>query len=344
MSYIEDTRGIITASKIKDFLVCEKLYKVKRLDERCISDEIPDWATLWEAFHYLVEVWYDKRSERYQITEKFLKDDLIWLIADREISEESKEAKRKELKNPKILLPHLREMYYWEDKRKEMQGKKELTPTESNMMIGMYESIYKQPLRDMSWTYTKEKRFAVNYWSLKMWFKPDRICFYIDWNQVTVEDIDITKEWMSKEERKEFVKENNVTCLIRDYKTVAQLDKMINELKYDNETSTWYVLSMSFYYSCIYAIYQVESDVYIDAVEKIEPYKTSVISIPRSWMKDKLINIIKPWLDRLIECTNKKKREEPTREELLSNKKLSWFYNFFDTCLQEKPTIIDLAL
>jgi hypothetical protein len=43
---------------------------------------------------------------------------------------------------------------------------------------------------------------------------------------------------MSKEERKEFVKENNITCLIRDYKTVAQLDKMINELRFDNETST----------------------------------------------------------------------------------------------------------
>jgi hypothetical protein len=41
-------------------------------------------------------------------------------------------------------------MYYGEDKRKEMQDKIELTPTESNMMIGMYESIYKQPLRDMS--------------------------------------------------------------------------------------------------------------------------------------------------------------------------------------------------
>lgn len=342
MSYISDTRGIITASKLKDFLLCEKLYKVKRLNEVCISEEIPDRATLWEAFHYLVEVWIDKRSERYQITEKFLKDDLISLIADREISEEWKEAKRKEIK--KLLLPQLRALYYGEEKRKEMQDKIELTPTESNMMIGMYESIYKQPLRDMSWTYTKEKRFEVNYWSLNIWFKPDRICFYIDWNQITVEEIDITKDWMSKEERRDFVKENNVTCLIRDYKTVAQLDKMINELRFDNETSTWYVLSMSFYYSCIYALYQVESDVYIDAVEKIEPYKTSVISIPRSRMKDKLINTIKPWLDRLIKCTNADKREEPTREELLSNKKLSWFYKYFDNCVQEQPTIIDLAL
>jgi len=342
MSYIEDTRGIITASKLKDFLLCEKLYKVKRLNEVCVSEEIPDRATLWEAFHYLVEVWIDKRSEKYQITEKFLKDDLIGLIADREISEEWKEAKRKEIK--KLLLPQLRALYYGEEKRKEMQDKIELTPTESNMMIGMYESIYKQPLRDMSWTYTKERRFEVNYWSLKMWFKPDRICFYIDWNQVTVEDIDIAKEWMSKEERKDFIKENKVTCLIRDYKTVAQLDKMINELRYDNETSNWYVLSMSFYYSCIYALYQVESDVYIDAVEKIDPYKTSVISIPRSRMKDKLINTIKPWLDRLIKCTNSNTREEPTREELLSNKKLSWFYKYFDNCVQEQPTIIDLAL
>ena len=342
MSYISDTRGIITASKLKDFILCEKLYKVKRLNEVCISEEIPDRATLWEAFHYLVEVWFDKRSERYQITEKFLKADLIELIASREISEESKQAKIKELW--KLLLPQLREEYYWKDKREEMQGKIELTPAESNMMIGMYESIYKQHLRDMQGIYTKERRFEAHYWWLKIGFKPDRICFYIKWEQCTVENIDDIKKWMSEEDRIWFVKDMQVTCLIRDYKTVWQLDKMLNELRYDNETSNWYVMSMSFYYACIYALYKVESDVYIDAVEKSEPYKTSVISIPKSRMKEKLVGIIKPWLDRLIKCTKEDKREEPSRDELLSNKKLSWFYKYFDNCIQEKPTIIDLAL
>lgn len=342
MSYITDTRGIITASKLKDFILCEKLYKVKRLNEICISEDIPDRATLWEAFHYLVEVWYDKRCERYQITEKFLKADLIELIASREISEESKQAKIKELW--KLLLPQLREEYYWKNKREEMQGKIELTPAESNMMIGMYESIYMQPLWDMSGTYTKERRFEASYWWLKIGFKPDRICFYINWEQCTVEHIDSIKDAMNDEERIDFVNKSKVTCLIRDYKTVAQLDKMINELRYENETSNWYVMSMSFYYACIYALYKVESDVYIDAVEKSEPYKTSVISIPRSRMKEKLVGTIKPWLDRLIKCTKEDKRQEPTRDELLSNKKLSSFYKYFDKAIQQEPNYIDILL
>lgn len=340
MSYISDTRGIITASKLKDFILCEKLYKIKRLNEVCISEEIPDRATLWDAFHYLVEVWYDKRSERYQITEKFLKADLIELIASREISEESKQARIKELW--KLLLPQLKEEYYWNEKREEMKGKKELTPAKSTMMIWMYESIYKQHLRDMKWTYTKERRFEAKYWWLNIGFKPDRMCFYIKWEQCTVEYIDEIKKWMNDEDWIEFVKDMQVTCLIRDYKTVWKLDKMLNELKYDNETSNWYVMSMSFYYACIYALYKVESDVYIDAVEKSTPYKTSVISIPRSRMKDKLVGIIKPWLDKLIKHTKEDKREEPSRDELVSNKKLSWFYNYFDNCIQEQPTTIDL--
>jgi hypothetical protein len=79
-----------------------------------------------------------------------LKAELIDLIANKEISEEAKEAKRKELSKATILLPHLRKMYYGDEVREQMQGKIELTPSESDMMIGMYESIYKQPLRDMS--------------------------------------------------------------------------------------------------------------------------------------------------------------------------------------------------
>lgn len=344
MSYISDTRGIITASKLKDFITCEKLYKVKRLDETCISEEQPDRATLGEAFHYLVEVWFDKRSERYQITEKFLKAELIDMIANREISEEAKEAKRKELSRATVLLPHLRKLYYGDEAREVMQWKIELTPSESDMMIGMYESIYKQPLRDMSWVYTKERRFEANYWPLKIWFKPDRLCFFVDWEQVDVDFIDNIKSTMSENERAIYVCDKNISCLIRDYKSVGQLDKMIKEMMYEWETSTGYVLSMSFYYACIYALYKVESDVYIDAVEKSEPYKTEVISIPRSWMKEKLVSVVKPWLDRLIKCTKENKREEPTRAELIDNKKLSQFYKYFDVSTQDKPRMIDILL
>lgn len=344
MSYIQDTRWIITASKLKDFILCEKLYKVKWLDEVVISDEVPDWAMIWEAFHYLVEVGIDKWSEKYLITEKFLKADLIEIIASREISEESKQAKIKELSKATVLLPHLRQMYYGDTVWDSMQGKIELTPWESSMMIWMYEAIYKQPLRDMAWIYTKERRFSAAYWSLRIGFKPDRLCFFVNGEQVDVEFIDNIMSSMSKEDWKVYVAFNKVSCLIRDFKSVWQLDKMINELRYENDTSTWYVLSMSFYYACIYAIYWVESDVYIDAVEKCEPYKTQVISIPRTWMKDRLVTSVKPWLDRLIKCTAENTRQEPSRDELISNNKLSWFYRYFDNSIQDKPIMIDLMI
>jgi hypothetical protein len=101
---------------------------------------------------------------------------------------------------------------------------------------------------------------------------------------------------------------------------------------------------MSFYYSCIYAIYSIESDVYIDAIEKSEPYRTEVISIPRSWMKDTLISQIKPALDKLIICKKTDIRSEPDRKDIVSNKKLSQYYKYFDNSIQKTPTLIDLAL
>jgi hypothetical protein len=41
-----------------------------------------------------------------------LKAELIDMIVNREISEEAKEAKKKELSKATVLLPHLREIYY----------------------------------------------------------------------------------------------------------------------------------------------------------------------------------------------------------------------------------------
>jgi hypothetical protein len=61
-------------------------------------------------------------------------------------------------------------------------------------------------------------------------------------------------------------------------------------------------------------------------------------------MKEKLISVVKPWLDRLIKCTKENKREEPTRAELIDNKKLSQFYKYFDVSTQEKPRMIDILL
>ena len=337
MWYVEDTRGIITASKLKAFILSPKLYKVQWLDESPVCTEWEDesWAELGEAFHYLVEVGIDKRSERYQVTEKFLKDDLIAMIKERDSVQ---------LKKDKVKLPELRKIRYGEDKYNQMKWKIEMTPSESDMIIWMYESIYKQPLRDMAGTYTKERRFKAKYGILNIGFKPDRICFFCDGEQFTVEDIDAVMATMSKEARKQHIIDKNMTCLIRDFKTSAQLDKMVRELRNDNETSNGYVLSMSFYYACIYALYGVESDVYIDVVEKTKPYKTDVISIPRSRMKDKLKSIIKPALEKLIECTDKNERPEPTRDDLIQNKSLAKYFNYFDSSIQKTPTMIDMML
>jgi len=73
-----------------------------------------------------VEVGIDKRSERYQVTEKFLKDDLISMIQARDLIL---------LKKDKITLPELRRMWYGEDKYNDMKNKIDLTPSESNMML-----------------------------------------------------------------------------------------------------------------------------------------------------------------------------------------------------------------
>ena len=89
----------------------------------------------------------------------------------------------------------------------------------------------------MAGTYTKERRFKAKYGSLNIGFKPDRICFFCDGEQFTVEDIDLVMATMTKEARKQHIIDKKITCLIRDFKTSAQLDKMVRELRNDNETS-----------------------------------------------------------------------------------------------------------
>jgi len=89
----------------------------------------------------------------------------------------------------------------------------------------------------MAGTYTKERRFKAKYGNLTISFKPDRICFFCDGEQFTVEDIDLVMATMTKEARKQHIIDKKITCLIRDFKTSAQLDKMVRELRNDNETS-----------------------------------------------------------------------------------------------------------
>ena len=101
---------------------------------------------------------------------------------------------------------------------------------------------------------------------------------------------------------------------------------------------------MSFYYACIYALYKIKSDIYIDIVEKTKPYKTDVISIPRRWMKDKLTAIVKPALESLIKCTDTNNRPEPSRDDLIQNKSLAKYFNYFDSSIQKTPTMIDMML
>lgn len=345
-NYFEETKGFITASKLKDYMTNPYLYKVKWIDWNIIEKESERYFLVWEAFHDLMEKGRDAFLEKYSITDEYLKSEIMDLILNRfrenGVDEADIEAHKKRLKKADVTLPKLREEWYWSADWAKNQTKVQLTWAEGRDLLGMYEAVLKQPIRDLWGDYIKEQRFTAQYKSLKLSFKPDRIQFYDkNGNYYQLDAINEILLWKHKTEQEKIINDLWLICTIRDYKSTGEILQIKKEFEWDWDTKYWYVVSMSFYYTLIYVLYGIKAGVYLDFVEKSEPYLSLSISIPESRLWDKLKTDIIPSLDSLDKDTNANEFALPTMDQILQNKEIKRYYNYIPV-YQTEPYYIDL--
>lgn len=344
--YVEETRWTITASKLKVFLLCEEAFKVQYIDEVTIeSKEDSRSFVLGTAFHDLMEYGKDFFLEKYSIADSYLKADFIEMIEKRDGTD------KKELK--KLLLPQLRELYYGEADRAEIVSKIKLTPAEWRDLLGMYKTVLPLGIWDLGWYTDKEQRLEAQYDWLKLSARPDRLLFYRgdtdDVRQITndmrlpLEEIYELLHWKNRNEQNATIKAQKIKCIIRDFKTTSDLRWMKKDLLFNNWDKFWYVISMSFYYTIVYALFGIESSVWLDVIEKTHPYPTDVIALPQRLLQEKLKTTIIPWLKRLDKAMKSWVFAPADRDVVLSNPFLKPYYQYL-SLEQQEPSYIEFDI
>lgn len=160
--YVVATRGIMTSSKLKDFIKSPELYKVKYEDELELEEEDKRHFVVGSAFDYLVCYWSEAFLEKYYIDEWYVVDQLreelikLWKIDPKEIG--------------KMKLPELRALYYWDEDNQKIR----LTPAEWKQIMGMYREAMRQPACDMWGEYLIQHTISAEYNGIKVWWSLDR--------------------------------------------------------------------------------------------------------------------------------------------------------------------------
>ena len=378
MSYIENSRGKYTASKLKMLYLCPELFKKLYITEELkeISEEQQDEdalvvGTLFHKFWEEMCEWGDREQkikDKCYVTNEYLKDDYKQKILERykfELIKEQKEQpeidlamviEAKRLNKSTMKLSDLQVEYYGEENRAEMQKNIPLTRGQYAMILGMMESTAKQKLWDFGGKYSREAQIFATFnpkgknWKIELAARPDRFVFikYENWDEVeryTIEEYDKLVEWMNRNQKKQYVVDNWIKGLLRDFKTIKGkgIAKTKKELMYDQETKFGYVFSMSYYYSIIYVKYGVESDVRIDFVEKTAPYLTEVIRIPDYFLSAKMSELIIPTMKLAVDYEETGIYPAADRAVIMESNELKKYYQYFDNVQQESPRDLDLV-
>ena len=152
--------------------------------------------------------------------------------------------------------------------------------------------------RDMAGKYSTETRIEAKYKGKKLGAKPDRIVFRSNKTpemRMTVEDMDKLMEWLTREQRVTMVKNQEIRCMIRDYKTEWQAIELYNWIKGSETANTGLSSPMAFYYLIVWIKYGVESQVTLDVIEnQNHSSPTHSASQKRSW-KTKYMRSPKQW-------------------------------------------------
>ena len=278
-NYIEETRSLVTASKLKNYETNPYLYKLKYVDEIVLEEEEERYFIVWDAFHYLMEHWEEKFLEKYTIADWYLKANLMDMILERSgLDDEDKKEYLKGLK--KLKLDGLREERYGTEKYHLMSYNIQLTRAEWEMVLWMYKSCKSQELFDI-WCngYICEERMTAMYKNIMISMKPDRRMVHDEkWKMYSLVELEKLLSGKTKDEQEKIINEKKLTSIIRDFKTTADIVKIRNNLT-EGFDDYGYMTSMSFYYTVIFVLYWLESTVYLDFVDRKPPHITEVIAL-----------------------------------------------------------------
>jgi len=184
MSYLEENRGYITASKLKDFMKSPEIYYLKYIKEMQL-EKPKTCFKIWTALDDYFSYWQKVFSEKYFIDEMLDKTQLQEILTERWV-----EFKKTDLK------ADLMDLVYWD-----WQSKVRLTKTEAETINKMIAELERQPLFNVKGKYTPQVELKVKYdwlnfkWTLDRVFFEDKV--FRDYK--TTSDI----KWLERELRKE---------------------------------------------------------------------------------------------------------------------------------------------
>lgn len=376
-NYISDTRDSITASKLKlawENKLCYKAVYIDTPDDvaQKYEDEKVSYFNFWTMAHQFLEQYnswsmtlqelVDNFLDEYNITNMYQKKELVDKIVEADIEKNwpwrddvDIAARKKELTKTKVTLDDLRKIRYWAEKYAHISKKKKITQAEARDLIlwdswdvRIADSILKVAVmnkeRDMWWLYSCEKRIEVSYKDKKLSAKPDRMIFYSKKNpdqRITVEEMDDAMEWMTLEERRALAEEQELVCMIRDYKTAQDPRKIWYEIKELWDTSTWYVFSMSFYYLIVRAKYGIKSEVCLDVIKSKKPFINYTHYIPTAVMEAKLNGIISI-LDEIVKAEETGDRWEVTIMDVFASPRIAQVYSLIAPYMGTSRVVEDL--
>ena len=351
MSYIADTKWVITSSKLKLFkdspLAFKVIYSQLSPAELAIFESEWDHFSFWTMTHDFLEKINGRPVAEvlesflceYNITNRYQKWQLVELI----LAEEAKTKPLEDLevikkKLEKLTLPQLREQRYWSERYAEICKKKEITRAEARDLIlwesedsTIPDSIIKVALSNKDWDiYGKydnecsslpDKRIQTTFRWMPISAKPDRIVIYKGEERYTLAEYMEIVGNMTPEEKRAYAKENKIKGFIRDYKTTESVERLIKDIQYKWDCEFQYVFSQAFYYIVVYSYTGVECDVCLDLIEKAKPFFSCTYYLPKDKLKEKVVEI-KWLLENMKVRYETGDRGDITASDIVDNKKL----------------------
>ena len=195
--YIEENRGFITASKLKEFIKSPEQFFLKYIKEiPPLKSGAKKHFVLWTAIDDLISYWETKFFQKYYIDH--------WLRVD-----EMKERVLAMWIDPKWMTkPSLESALYWD-----RDWKIKLTVWDWETVMWCVKELQRQPLFDANWEYECQKTYIWQYKSLKLkWTldhdKPEMIrdtkstaslnSFFWDWRDKLWYDVSMSFYWVLK--------------------------------------------------------------------------------------------------------------------------------------------------
>ena len=157
MSYVEQNRWFITASKVKLYTTCKEAYKkvyIDEVDTSIIKDSpaLEKW-TMVDQYILSPEVF----NQNYALP--------VWRWLKKELQDECLRMSIPVEKSDTI--DDLKAKLYW--------NKTVCTPWELEMLEGIKRELQRQPLYDMEWEYETQKQLIVEYKWFKLKWTLDRV-------------------------------------------------------------------------------------------------------------------------------------------------------------------------